>query len=299
MHTSVAVIGLRHGERHVHGFLAAGASKVYAVDINTDLYERVQDDRVETSDDYHAVMSSADIIVISLPPFLHREALETALQTSAKRIWIEKPLLDIGEDPDDLTADNRVEVIHELRRSTVVREWERGSEQCQEAKLTWRRPVPAQYNQEKYPIGVMHDLGVHLVDLSFALLKTVGMPEIVDTRFTALAASGAQEVEVALRFGDVPVTITAAYVADEAWPDKEITVEATTTNGALSWYGRKSAHRHLTDGADQSDAQIAQEKDWYGVALRDEPTGFAPLSAAIQTQRVCNDAVRIALGRMS
>jgi predicted dehydrogenase len=299
MGNNIAVIGLRHGERHVHGFLAAGAQKIYAVDINEALYKHVQDQRVVCSSDYLSVLPLADMIVISLPPALHAQALEAALKTNAKRIWIEKPLLDIGEDPNNIRADERVEVIHELRRSQVVKDWIFGSDSVYEVQLSWRRPVPLQYNPERHPIGVVHDLGAHLVDLSFALLRTSELPQVVDVNLSTLTTAGAQEVSVALRFGDVPVAITAGWVADEHWPDKEITVNAKTTAGSLSWYGRKSSHRHLTDGLEPTNEQITREKDWYVAALHGEPTCFTPMAIATRVQVVCNDVVRLALEETS
>ena len=126
MGNSIAVIGLRHGERHVRGFLEAGAQKVYAIDINEDLYENVLHEGVVTSNDYRAVLPLVDMIIISLPPMLHKEALQAALKTKASRIWIEKPLLDIGEDPGALVADERVEVIHDFGVVTLCETGYRG-----------------------------------------------------------------------------------------------------------------------------------------------------------------------------
>lgn len=292
--SSVAIIGLRHGERHVHGFLSAGAQKVYAVDINKDLYENVLHDRVEVSDDYRAVLPLADMIVISLPPILHKEALQEAIKTKASRIWIEKPLLNIGESPHTLTPDARVEIIHELRRNKLVRDWLEGDEKCQEAWLNWSRPVPSQYKPDRYPIGVVHDLGSHLIDLSFALLKEQPqIPVLEKAKLVASTNGDAQRVDFTLKFGDVPVHLRAAWVDDKDWPDKEITVQINASSGDISWASQKSTHRHLTkDGIAPTKKQIGQEKDWYAAALQGDPTCFTPLNTAIMVQTICNDIVR-------
>jgi predicted dehydrogenase len=287
---SVAVIGLRHGERHVHGFLAAGADKVYAVDINKDLYEKVLHDRVVTADDYQQVIPLVDIIVISLPPALHQQALKAAIATNAKHIWVEKPLLDVGEDPQIFAPDDRVEVIHELRRNQVVRDWVANPSAAQEVWLSWHRPVPPQYNPERYPVGVIHDLGSHLIDLSFALLGRAHAPTLKDATLTS-AASGVQKVDVTLNFGDVPVHLSAAWVDPKDWPEEEITVRMQTSAGEVSWSSRKSTHRHLTDGSQPSTQQMQEEKDWYTPALGDETTHFTPLDTAIKVQKICNDIV--------
>lgn len=290
--TTVAVLGLRHGERHVHGFLNAGAQKVYAVDLNKELYSKVADSRVITSDDYLSVIPLVDIIVISLPPSLHQQALQAALKTNAKHIWIEKPLLDIGEDPRAFAPDERVEVIHELRRNQTVQDWIAGSEKCEEAWLTWQRPVPPQYNSKRYPVGVVHDLSSHLVDLSFALLGETKLPKIENVALRTSPEANTQQASFTLKFGNVPVHISTAWVDAGDWPEQEITVRMQTSiDNDVSWVGHKSTHRHFTSQRKPTEQQVQKEKDWYTPALKGAPTHFTPLGTAVMTHGICNTIV--------
>lgn len=291
MDRTIAVLGLRHGERHVHGFLSAGSQKVYAVDLNKELFKNVSSDRVIASDDYKTVLPLVDMIVISLPPFLHQEALQAALKTDAKRIWIEKPLLDVGENPHVFMPDERVEVIHELRRNQVVQDWIAGNGECEEAWLTWRRPVPPQHDPSRYPVGVIHDLGSHLVDLSFGLFRQFQPPKIKDMSLLTSSKTDAQEANFTLKFENASVHISAAWVETEEWPDEEITVQMQTSTGNISWASHKSAHRHLTGHGRPTEEHIRKEKDWYASALRGDPTNFTPLATAIMTHAICNTVV--------
>lgn len=288
---SLAIWGLRHGARHVHGFLAAGAEKIIAADIDPALHGIEKSAQVTFIRDFHDTPADVDIIVISLPQKLHREALDFALGTKASEIWIEKPVFDVGELSEIVSGDKSIQVIHELRRSTLLRGMLRHEPEIQEARLSWRRPVPPKYDPNHQPIGVVHDLGSHLVDLSYLMAgQDKTMPTIELLRVDC-GEHGTQDVSFVLGFKRARVHIQVAWVKEDEWPENEIEIQACTSSKTYSLTGKKHFHRYLVHSGLPNQLQIRYEQDWYSSALDGKPTYFSDIDTALRVQKVCNEVV--------
>lgn len=111
-------------------------------------------------------------VIISAPPFAHKEITEYVLNGGAKAVFVEKPY---GLFDNKITADERVRVGYVLRFTEVAEQLRRVTKEqgCKKIRVHYESNTiekkPSGWRNGPYG-GVLNEMGSHLIDLIFFVL---------------------------------------------------------------------------------------------------------------------------------
>ncbi len=287
-----AVIGLRHGKRHVDAFLSyIEKFSFFAVcdldPIRLSPYRSLPNIKAYTQ--WQAIPLDLNFVVISLPNHLHVPLILYFLERSDALIICEKPLARNFADASSIMSmgsnlTNRVKVIHELRLNPTVTElrYKIMNQQIEKCELRWHRQSlpPAEWyiNQEVSGGGVLMDLGIHLLDLLIYLLN-IQEPDVILIENVEIRNFKHSKFEDSI-IVNMKIPPTSVRI-DTAWQDGkgEIEIEvAVQTNQEL--YILKSyqgAHRILKKNKEQQ----VNLYNWYKDITFGLPNKLTPFEQAL------------------
>lgn len=177
-------------------------------------------------DDLRAFLAdpAVECVYIASPHPLHRSQALKAI-SAGKHVLIEKPVAMTATEALAIQAaalDKGVFAMEAMwtrflpgtqRAKALIEDGAIGNVTQAEADLTLHRPFDPQHRLFNPALGggALHDLGVYPISVTSFLL---GSPELEKAHWIAGATGVDVEVNLAMRFGDVPATIETRFVEE-------------------------------------------------------------------------------------
>lgn len=289
---AIAVLGLRHGARHVAGIRAlAASSRFYVCDIDDKRLSAIQPTFNLTADkEWTIIPTDTSIAIVSLPNDLHANALAWLGERTSAILLCEKPLLRTVHDALLIPVEvrGRIRTICELRMNSMVSSLRMliHRQRVHALRLAWRRntlPSAAWYlDAAKAGGGALMDLGVHLLDLlQFLIPNDFNSLRVANS---ALETAPSVSVEIggrALLEGlDYPVWLDVGWFGGTR--GIEIEVEVVLENGTIARLSSHTGtHRLLVDCKGTGHLE-----DWYIPLLNGHPLPFAGFDDSMNVLRL-------------
>jgi myo-inositol 2-dehydrogenase/D-chiro-inositol 1-dehydrogenase len=231
----------------------------------------------EVVDDYRPLVArdDLDVVDIVLPSHLHHE-VASAVLTSAKHLFLEKPMCLTVEDCDDLIRlaqqhDRRLAINHEFRLSSL---WGKVKQMVADGFVGEPQYVLVELSRNPYRFGSdgwrfdINRVGnwileepIHFFDLARWYLESVGKPETV---YATANSRQPGHPELQDNFSAITRFTGGAYaVVSQTLSafEHHQTIKLTGTEGALwaSWSGAMDRTRHPTYSLKAFDGEKLQE----------------------------------------
>jgi scyllo-inositol 2-dehydrogenase (NADP+) len=225
---------------------------------------------VELSDNPARVIEDPGVglVVVALPNMYHYELAKQALM-AGKHVVVEKPLCITVREVDEL--------MELAKRNQVLlsqfhnRRWDGGAltvkkmlDEGRCGKIVsyesyydrWVPTVEPSWREEvRLGAGALYDLGIHLLDQTFALF---GRPQAVTATIRVLRAGGKADdyFHLILDYGDMQAVLGASLLAASPGPRHKL----SGTGGAYVKYGVDYQAIMLNDGLRPGDAGWGEDK---------------------------------------
>lgn len=214
-----------------------------------------------------------DLIIISTPNSMHYSMAKQAM-LAGKNVVVEKPLSITSKEAEELIKiskqQNVLLSVYQNRRwdgdfltvKKVIQEGSLGTVVDYEAhfdRYATGKGSKAWKNTGEIGVGVLYDLGVHLIDQAVDLF---GMPESVyaDLRIQREESSSEDNIQVYLYYPDRKAVLSASQLVKEKGPHFMI----HGTKGSFIKYGMDAQEEKLKVGEipDSGDWGVDKEENW-------------------------------------
>lgn len=283
-----AVVGLRHGGRHVLALRNLNLDALYACDVDARrLQPFLEDPRIIPISTWSQLPPGLDFVVVAVPNHLHLELVSHFLSIGTKLVLCEKPLAPTSVELHRLRQHARsahVVVIHELRLNPSLHKLGKliGSSEKTSVHLCWRRDsLPSSdwaLDLSRAGGGALLDLGIHLADL---LVLLAGRQEVASASVLAASLERPAELLVehgcaaTLRIQDVMISLDVGWLGSDS--DVEISVQISTASTTRALSSHRGTHRLLRTSPNDE----PKLDDWYATVAEGNVPDFPGIDDAI------------------